>query len=572
MEDVTTILDLDKLLFYDVEVFEKNAIVVFKDIKNETVRVFHNEFEGLRDLIRGKTLIGFNNYHYDDEILSAMLLCKGMRLIKQLNDKIINKVTHHNHIDSEIVSLDCFQQISLSFPSLKKIEGNMGKGIVESSVSFDIDRKLTGDEIAETIRYCEYDVESTIEIFKLREKSYFRPKLALVQMLPKNIRRTAIRWNTTTISANIITDGKKDTTAMRTAHFVKEKWMSLVPTSVQDIWNKASTRQDLKRGKVTIRDFDNDIEFGYGGIHAVNIRQKRFKNVKILDVTSMYPSIAIQIKALGAGTKKYAKMLEERVKVKHTDVTKSNALKLALNSAYGNLNNKYSILNNPCAAYTICFTGQIVLYELAKRLSETCTIVQLNTDGVAFVAHDDEYKQIWKDWEAEFKLNLELDEFKTWIQKDVNNYVALKKDGSVYTKGGMVNKYQNDRFFDNNDTRIVHKAIVDRLLFDKDVTDTLVENLDRPELYQYVLSTTNKFAGTVDQAGNPYQKVNRVFAAKSGVSLRKLRHDGAYVKFADAPDQMMVWNKGCDEIEDFESKIDLTYYYNLIQDKLRAWS
>jgi len=46
----------------------------------------------------------------------------------------------------------------VSMPSLKKIEGNLGKSIVESKVDFNIDRKLTPEENLETIKYCEYDV------------------------------------------------------------------------------------------------------------------------------------------------------------------------------------------------------------------------------------------------------------------------------------------------------------------------------------------------------------------------------------------------------------------------------
>ena len=43
-------------------------------------------------------------------------------------------------------SLDCFQQIDVSRPSLKKIEGNMGRMILESSVPFTINRPLTHEE------------------------------------------------------------------------------------------------------------------------------------------------------------------------------------------------------------------------------------------------------------------------------------------------------------------------------------------------------------------------------------------------------------------------------------------
>ena len=59
----------------------------------------------------------------------------------------------------------------------------------------------------------------------------------------------------------------------------------------------------------------------------------------------MYPHIILNIKALPPkALEKYKNILDERIKIKHVDKKKSNALKLILNSVYGNLKNKYSSL------------------------------------------------------------------------------------------------------------------------------------------------------------------------------------------------------------------------------------
>ena len=75
-------MDQDQYLFYDIEVFSHNAFVVFKDINKKLERVFHNNFVQLLDFIKGKTLIGFNNYYYDDKILTYMLELKTVQQIK----------------------------------------------------------------------------------------------------------------------------------------------------------------------------------------------------------------------------------------------------------------------------------------------------------------------------------------------------------------------------------------------------------------------------------------------------------------------------------------------------------
>ncbi len=67
---------------------------------------------------------------------------------------------------------------------LKWFEGSMGNNIKESSVPFDIDRKLTEAEIAETVKYCVHDVEQTIDVF-LQRKEEFNGRMGLVKLACK---------------------------------------------------------------------------------------------------------------------------------------------------------------------------------------------------------------------------------------------------------------------------------------------------------------------------------------------------------------------------------------------------
>ena len=122
-------------MFYDIEVFKYNALVVFKDINKKLLKVFHNNFVGLADFIKGKTLVGFNNYFYDDIILHAMLDLKSNKQIKELNDRIIagEEIRIKNR---KFESLDTFQQLDVSNPSFKKIEGNMGRLILNQAYPF----------------------------------------------------------------------------------------------------------------------------------------------------------------------------------------------------------------------------------------------------------------------------------------------------------------------------------------------------------------------------------------------------------------------------------------------------
>ena len=533
--------------------------MVFKDIDKNLKRVFHNNFIGLADFVKGKTLVSYNGYFYDDHILHAMVELRSPEQLKSLNDRIIGgeKLRISNY---KYESLDCFQQIDASFPGLKRIEGNLGLQILESSVSFDIERELTDLEYQDVLNYCMYDVDMVVDVYKKRVNSYFKPKQMLLEMIGDDIGK---RWNTTTLSANYLLDKPlQKWSGIR----VPDEMLDTVPDEVVDLW------MTKDKGKVTIRDFDCEIEFGFGGLHGVHNYIKKAENVKLLDVASMYPHIILNIEALGHATQKYKDLLDERVHIKHTDKVRSDALKLILNSVYGNLKNKYSMLNNPKAAVSVCAYGQIALYSLCKQLSHFATIININTDGVAFIPYDDHYKKVWKEWEQEFNLTLEEDQFDKFIQRDVNNYIA-KNGERLICKGGDVTRYGGDAIFRNNSARILDIASVDKLIYGKDIIETLTENTYNPHLYQYILQAGGTYQGTFDQDDIKQERVNRVFASKKeGFTLFKKRVDGGMVRFADAPMNMFLWNDECSDLKDFENIIDLNHYYQIITKRMEKWA
>jgi hypothetical protein len=552
--------DDENLLFYDIEVFAHDAFVVFKDINKRLVKVFHNNFVQLSEFIKGKTLVGFNNYHYDDKILIYMLDLKTPEQIKDLNDRIINGENVKFIGKPKFKSLDCFQQIDVSMPSLKKIEGNMGRMILESSVPFTIDRPLTTKEFDEVLHYCVYDVDTTIDVYLKRVKSYFKPKISLIEMLGKE---DAMKWNTTTISANLLL--KKPLPKWSDIR-VPEHMLEMVPPEVKELW------LDKKKGSVTIQAFDNEIQFGFGGLHGAHQNLKRIENVKLLDVTSMYPNIILLLNCLGYATEKYQDILNRRIAIKHKDKLLSDALKLILNSVYGNLNNKYSTLYNPKAALSVCAYGQIALFELCKRIAPFATIVNINTDGVAFVPHHEAYVDAHKEWEKDFSLQLEEKDFDVFLQKDVNNYVAVA-DSNLICKGGDVNRFDDDALFKNNNARILDIALVNHLVHGKDILQCLEEHLNEPHLFQYILKAGNTYKGTCNHKGELLgTKVNRVFASKNeGLCLFKKRQDDGLVRFADAPMNMFLWNDDCAELDDFEKIVDINHYYQIVTKRLERW-
>jgi hypothetical protein len=561
-----------ELLFYDIEVFKYDSLVVFKNINKETVKIFHNDFRGIAELIRGKTLVGYNNYYYDDKILTLMIEHAPQAAIKKANDDLIAGKQIWT-TKGRFNSIDTFQQIDVSNPSLKKIQGNMGRSIIESSIPFSIDRPLDQEEIQQTIFYCGNDVDTTIDIYILREESYFKPKKYLVDMLGKP---HAQRWATTSISGALLLD--KPLQRWAAVQIPPEMWL-MVPEEVRDLWiphssivNKTLYQGQKLKKTCTIEAFDCEIQFGFGGLHGAHKKIKRAKKVKLLDVKSMYPTIILILNCLGHASGKYREILLRRLEAKASgDSVLADALKLILNSVYGNLNNKYSILYNEMACLSVCLYGQIALFELCKRLAPFADIVNINTDGVAFIPHSNLYERVVEGWQQEFQMELEPKEFDLFLQKDVNNYIAVKGE-KLICKGGDVNRYSKDALFKNNNARILDIALVDKLVHDKPIALTLTENIDKPHLYQYILKAGNTYQGTFNEQGQEYQKVNRIFAAKEeDLCLYKRRNDDGLVKFADAPNRMILWNQDCDEIEDLGEKLNLNHYKDILKKRLERW-
>ena len=137
-----------QLAFYDFEVYQQDWLVVIHTNLDVTYRI-HNNIEELREVAKDITCwVGFNNYHYDDLILAALLL--NTENIKEVSDTIINAnrqdktpiLPKLKSIINKFTTLDVKQELPKSL-SLKEIEANISQNIHETPIDFNIRRKLT---------------------------------------------------------------------------------------------------------------------------------------------------------------------------------------------------------------------------------------------------------------------------------------------------------------------------------------------------------------------------------------------------------------------------------------------
>ena len=191
------------MIFYDFEVFKHDWLVVLIDPVNKEEVVICNDkakLESYYSKNKSNIWVGFNSRHYDQYILKGILAGFDP---KEINDFIIiqNKPGWAFSSLLREFPLNNYDVMTGVDRGLKVYEGFMGNDIRETSVPFDIDRKLTAAELAETIKYCRHDVEQTMEVF-LRRKSDFEAQMGLLKMF--NLPLSSISKTKVQLSAQIL--------------------------------------------------------------------------------------------------------------------------------------------------------------------------------------------------------------------------------------------------------------------------------------------------------------------------------------------------------------------------------
>lgn len=158
---------VNPVLFYDFEVFLKDWLVVVMDMTRKKEHVIVNDPDALKALYDENVKdiwVGFNSRHYDQYILKAILCGFDPKMV---NDYIIVRGNPGWKFSSMFrnIPLNNYDVMNNTDRGLKTFEGFMGNDIRETSVPFDIPRKLTEAEIQETVKYCRHDVQQTIEVF-----------------------------------------------------------------------------------------------------------------------------------------------------------------------------------------------------------------------------------------------------------------------------------------------------------------------------------------------------------------------------------------------------------------------
>ena len=555
------------MLVYDCEVFKCDWLFVFADLKNKSFTVIKNDATALIKFFethKYEIWAGYNAKNYDQYIVKAILTKHDPYEVSKFI--IAGNQGFDYSDDFRVVNLYTYDIYNNLTHSLKFYEGSLGDSIEETTVPFDIDRKLTDEELKEVEKYCRHDVEETVKVL-FETLPDFEAQLGLVKLS-----RPQYLSKTQTQMASIILKAEKTDTY--------DEFKIDIPDTLK--LDKYKFIADWYLDKEN-RSYDKSLEttvagvlhsFAWGGVHGALEKYHHKGNILIMDVASLYPSLMIRYDLLSRAVKKpetYKELRDQRIEYKKKHNPLQLPLKLVLNKTYGAMKDKNNLLYDPRQANRVCVYGQLLILDLIEKLEPYCELLQSNTDGI-FIKYDDTNLQkindIATEWQGRTGLSLEkTDAVEIW-QKDVNNYILKLKDSTLKSKGAYVKKLSS---LDYADMPIINIAITEALVNNTPIEKTINE-CDRLIDFQMVCKITGKFDAIFYGDTELNEKCVRVFAGDSTLPNITKRHSNTKVKhkISNTPEHVFIDNTDIHN-KKVPAKLNKQFYIDLANKRLKEF-
>jgi hypothetical protein len=606
-------------MIYDIEVFPNTFHCVLLNTDNEELYKFEisERKNQIRELVQFFTnpkylLCGYNNKHYDDVIINYIIdyldimLCKSIydvtlslfnlsQTIINLEDGNISKIKrwkYANYFESMDLLTMMFSsklrvglksmQITMQYQNVQEYSGDFG--------SF-----LPKDKIDEMISYNINDVKSTYSLFNyLVKNGDIDLRLFIEQEYGFNaLSMDSVKFGETLIAKKVCEElhiNKRQLEQMRSPMdniplkdvilpFIRYKNPKF-QEALEDMKKQIVSSKNKKPGE---KNYENKFvvsgvrySIGVGGIHSLNEPRiyvpKEDEYLGHLDVASMYPSFIVRYgwfpRHLGkAGLAVYTQIYHERIQAKHSGQKQKNlALKLTLNSVTGKMQQETSWMYDPFSVFKIRINGQLILLMLADLLLQhSCEIVQVNTDGVMFIA-----KKAYKDaimesvakLEQLTKLSFEADSYEAFYQFAVNDYFGVvdgfsqSRNPKLIEKKGMF--ITEPVLGKGLAPTIIPEAVINYFVYNIPVEDT-IRNCN--DIRKFLMSQRVDKKFKVEYDDKYIQRINRWYASTNGCYLYTVDESKTPVKYSNLLKKSGVTILNyIDDISTKNRKINYPYY------------
>jgi len=534
-----------------------------------------------------KILVGYNNLNFDYAVLQYIYKNAKNYELKELvyktflfaDDLIKNNTIYKEDKNSiKINQLDLMKVHNFDYKatrvSLKVLEVNMCMDSIED-LNFAIGENLKVTEFDNLIKYNKHDVEATLLFFEHSlEAIEFREELSSKyseNMLNYSDTKIGKRYFIRNLEEKLGKDicyvnGKPRQTTRNFLNFNEiifdyisfetQEFQSLLKylkkqysNSMNQVFSNIPQKEleelsfycslNAKKEAHSLHLNYQGFSFylGTGGLHG-SVESKFYDKsdeylIIDVDVASYYPSIVIQNRLypehLGVEFVDIYKEIRDLRFSYKKGTSQNKMLKLALNSAYGDTNNQFSPFYDYKMTLSITLNGQLMLCMLAEKLMQidSVSLIQANTDGLTFKIDKKDkalYEKISKNWQ-EFT-GLELEEIiyeKLWI-RDVNNYIALKEDGTAKKIGA----YKYDLAWNQNHScLVVQKAVEAHLLEGISIEEFVYNHREKYDFLLNFKATRNidlvlEKVYSMQKTYVPLQNTIRYFISKNGLPLKKI--------------------------------------------------
>lgn len=607
------------VMIYDIEVFPNTFHCVLLNTDNEELYKFEisERKNQIRELVQFFTnpkylLCGYNNKHYDDVIINYIIdyidvmLCKSIydvtlslfnlsQTIINLEDGNISKIKrwkYANYFESMDLLTMMFSsklrvglksmQITMQYQNVQEYSGDFG--------SF-----LPKDKIDEMISYNINDVKSTYSLFNyLVKNGDIDLRLFIEQEYGFNaLSMDSVKFGETLIAKKVCEElhiNKRQLEQMRSPMdniplkdvilpFIRYKNPKF-QEALEDMKKQVVSSKNKKPGE---KNYENKFvvsgvrySIGVGGIHSLNEPRiyvpKEDEYLGHLDVASMYPSFIVRYgwfpRHLGkAGLAVYTQIYHERIQAKHSGQKQKNlALKLTLNSVTGKMQQETSWMYDPFSVFKIRINGQLILLMLADLLLQhSCEIVQVNTDGVMFIAkkaYKDAIMESVAELEQLTKLSFEADSYEAFYQFAVNDYFGVvdgfsqSRNPKLIEKKGMF--ITEPVLGKGLAPTIIPEAVINYFVFNIPVEDT-IRNCD--DIRKFLMSQRVDKKFKVEYDDKYIQRINRWYASTNGCYLYTVDESKTPVKYSNLLKKSGVTILNyIDNISTKNRKINYPYY------------
>ena len=523
----------------DIESFRNYFLISFLRLSDDLIISF--EFSGtntlniekLMAIINKYEIVTFNGYFYDIPILRLALMGASSEKLKVASDRLIVDGIRVHQFEEEyglkFLNIDFIDLIEVA-PGDASLKIYMGRLHCKKlqDLPYNEGAFLLPEEMAKVKTYCGNDLIGTKELLlkltpqlDLRRKMSEQYSLDLRSKSDAQIAEAVIKAEVYKKTKNRIGKAPRiDRFTYQLPEFVRIVHEDIYEALAEPFLVSGSGRIDMpsKLANLKVRFGNTTYQLGMGGLHSteksVNHIVDETNLICDIDVASYYPTIILNSglypPQIGpAFLEVYQELVTARlVGKKAKNMVIADSLRIAINGSFGKLGSVYSCLYAPELLVQVTVTGQLCLLMLIHAFEKhRIPVVSGNTDGLVIKCPrdmEDLMMFIISEWEAETGFTMERTDYSGIYSRDVNNYIAIKSDGKIKTKGcfsggGLMKNPQNE---------ICNEALINYLVNQTPFPETIRECKD---ITKFVTLRTVK--GGAVQNGNYIGKAIRWYYA-----------------------------------------------------------